>query len=1142
MAQPRPDAPAVDSSAAAVPLVTHLQLRALTDARAPASMRRRHSDVGSLGLAETCSPSMDDPAQRMDADDMTSLRQQPLQSRRSRGSLINSFSSAASNGEASEKRYAEMMERFQVRRVTRSPSSNAGEGDAAIAADSAAPISTAEEAEQQGEAATTAPPHPLSRHTSRTRFTELGAAGPAGEVSTTDATVAPSSRKYVLGRLPSTLRSSIQSLLVPMSPSSLLFQCRLYVLVLVFALHLLTFPVHLAFITPHGFTSHDVGTEGLIDAVLILDFLLMFNTCVEDRNGEIVADRVRIRAHYLRSWFLPDLVSSTPLSIAMHTDSAHKSSTLRLLYLIFDLFFRGIRVFHVTQLAKLHWKHRGGRTSQNLLAWLHWKHRGGRTSQNLLAWVLYSRYSHLLRIAWIILIVLVIAHYIACGWRLLHPPGVLPSSTSLFEDYVESFYDSLQLLQGQGIEATTSAQNVFASFAVLIGSILLAVMFGHVAILVSNFNANTTSYQRKMESVFAVMSKLQLPVPLRERIHQYYEHLWREYESLDGEIVRFSKDLSHTLELEVVLYKYMDLVMHVPFWRECSPDFQKQLMLHLHVRVYLPDDYVMRRGEVGDEFYMINRGVCELLLGPDSFECSTQPLVDIDAMVPGDSLSSHGHRDDRDNIYAALSSRSAGAVPPTPPRRRHGSVVTAAYSDVVAKSCLPPDVPSRLVQKLTRGQAFGDIALLMNYERTANVRALTYVEMCVLRRADFQTILVRHPKDRKLVINSILTRTLENNEATGVWCPLKETVRAVFRETDPERAKAISGVHAALLIATAINAPLEDESIKFGITGGLREQLVALRDQQMRRSAPDAPKPSRATDAGDRNSKSKSRSRSDDEPEAPASSLPATAPASAPSAALLDPLKDQIHSIQDNQDRLVRMMASMQYELSELRRTNRHLLELVSASMSGGASGSGGDAAAKLLDADKPPVPRLTRRLSRRLSRELLVDPPETIPEGKPTPAFTRRKSMSASTLSTSRTGDSISTARSAVGTLLFADESAEPAPSARRPSLPNLRYHPSQSLYETHAPVERPPSDAPPPAGPVTKAARLPRASVRETRSPSFPNILSPLLTMIRGNSSNGIVVPTAEPATSPTRYADELFQDRSRQSQRSSGRVVSN
>lgn len=33
---------------------------------------------------------------------------------------------------------------------------------------------------------------------------------------------------------------------------------------------------------------------------------------------------------------------------------------------------------------------------------------------------------------------------------------------------------------------------------------------------------------------------------------------------------------------------------------------------------------------------------------------------------------------------------------------------------------------------ISRGQAFGDLALLMNYQRAANVRAITHVEMCVL--------------------------------------------------------------------------------------------------------------------------------------------------------------------------------------------------------------------------------------------------------------------------------------------------------------------------------------------------------------------------------------------------------------------------
>ncbi|GMF15948.1 unnamed protein product [Phytophthora lilii] len=182
-------------------------------------------------------------------------------------------------------------------------------------------------------------------------------------------------------------------------------------------------------------------------------------------------------------------------------------------------------------------------------------------------------------------------------------------------------------LQGEGVATESAGQNLFASLSVLVGSIVLAVVFGHVAILVANFNANFTGYQRKIEAVFAMTAKLQLPESLRGRIHEYYEHLWHEYECLNGEIVQFSKELSHTLGLEVVLFKYMELVMQVPFWKDCTPDFQKQLVLRLDVRVYLPNDFITREGEVDDEFYMVNRGYCELSRALHRFKRITNTLL-----------------------------------------------------------------------------------------------------------------------------------------------------------------------------------------------------------------------------------------------------------------------------------------------------------------------------------------------------------------------------------------------------------------------------------------------------------------------------------------------------------------------------------
>ncbi|DAZ99516.1 TPA: hypothetical protein N0F65_005388 [Lagenidium giganteum] len=53
-----------------------------------------------------------------------------------------------------------------------------------------------------------------------------------------------------------------------------------------------------------------------------------------------------------------------------------------------------------------------------------------------------------------------------------------------------------------------------------------------------------------MKVVSATMSKMHLPSDLSDRIRQYYIHLWEEYESLDGDVVSFSRELADTLWLE----------------------------------------------------------------------------------------------------------------------------------------------------------------------------------------------------------------------------------------------------------------------------------------------------------------------------------------------------------------------------------------------------------------------------------------------------------------------------------------------------------------------------------------------------------------------------------------------------------------
>lgn len=587
-------------------------------------------------------------------------------------------------------------------------------------------------------------------------------------------------------KLRSTWRRIVTQVSVPVSPYSAFTEARGVLLFISCMWYITYLPIKIAFSVDDSVWSAYV--EVLIEILYIVDFLFSFNTSFVDKSGELVDSRKLIAWNYVTGWCLLDFLSSIPIRIIAILRHGHIGSE----YPYLSGATRILRFFHVLA---------GIRTI--------WFFRARRARKGFSAWLLYSRYSHLHRILWVLLCIVYIAHWMACGWRLLEPPDVAARST-LAEDYASNFYDALQLLQGQGLVTDTLAQNLFAAFAVLIGSIVLAVVFGHVAILVSNFNANSTNYQRKIETIFAVMTKLQLPVLLRERIHQYYEHLWREYESLDGQLIPFSKELTHTLELEVLLFKYMAVIMHVPFWHEVSPNFLKQIVLQIQVRVYLPDDYVIRRGEIGDEYYVVNRGFCELLTGPDSVERPSAPLSMNERQGPlhHDSVNyedpnTFTHEDD---LAGTEISRS-----------RKYRIVQPMKSDGP-------------IVKLSRGQGFGEMALIMNYHRAADARALTYVEMCVLKRENFQRILLRYPEDRKSVMTRILTNTMVNNDIQNVQCPLNSVVRSVYGSSPTD--KSITGKMAAALIVEVSNIDKDDDSLKFGIGIKVQERMKTLHEKQ----------------------------------------------------------------------------------------------------------------------------------------------------------------------------------------------------------------------------------------------------------------------------------------------------------------------
>ncbi|DAZ97296.1 TPA: hypothetical protein N0F65_009829, partial [Lagenidium giganteum] len=240
-------------------------------------------------------------------------------------------------------------------------------------------------------------------------------------------------------------------------------------------------------------TVWTVGLNILLECIFLTDMLLTFSSAYMV-NGVMIKNRRRIMWHYLRGWFVVDLISSIPVQLIIYCATGSTVQTNAFLVTVDEL-ARFPRLLHIRFVL-----------NGVLLT------RIFRIGKDVMAWVSYSRYSHLMSIARLLGLVVVSTHYIACLWHLSSNDTITgDDSQGAIANYFADLYYAICLIHGQGNSPGTLAQNAFSTVAILVGSVILAIVFGNVAMLVSNFNANETNYQRKMEAVFATMSKMHLP-------------------------------------------------------------------------------------------------------------------------------------------------------------------------------------------------------------------------------------------------------------------------------------------------------------------------------------------------------------------------------------------------------------------------------------------------------------------------------------------------------------------------------------------------------------------------------------------------------------------------------------------------------
>lgn len=163
------------------------------------------------------------------------------------------------------------------------------------------------------------------------------------------------------------------------------------------------------------------------------------------------------------------------------------------------------------------------------------------------------------------------------------------------------------------------------------GSLLMVSIFGPAGcVVVALF---ISAIMREQQRAFALDSKheenkafmeralqiLEIPPELQQRVlsmhlFQKFEHDVEAFNSLFEK-----KNLSKALENTLLVYLYRETVVCSPHFKNKDPNYIIAVVNVLEDQVFLPGDYVVRKGEVAQSMYFVSRGWLTILI-PDHAE------------------------------------------------------------------------------------------------------------------------------------------------------------------------------------------------------------------------------------------------------------------------------------------------------------------------------------------------------------------------------------------------------------------------------------------------------------------------------------------------------------------------------------------
>ncbi|KFQ54712.1 Cyclic nucleotide-gated cation channel beta-1, partial [Pelecanus crispus] len=183
--------------------------------------------------------------------------------------------------------------------------------------------------------------------------------------------------------------------------------------------------------------------------------------------------------------------------------------------------------------------------------------------------------------------------------------------------YIRCYYWAVKTLITIGglPDPKTLFEIVFQLLNYFMGVFAFSVMIGQMRDVVGAATAGQTYYRSCMDSTIKYMNFYKIPKTVQNRVKTWYEYTWHSQGMLDES--ELLVQLPDKMRLDIAIDVNYNIVSKVALFQGCDRQMIFDMLKRLRSVVYLPNDYVCKKGEIGREMYIIQAGQVQVLGGPD---------------------------------------------------------------------------------------------------------------------------------------------------------------------------------------------------------------------------------------------------------------------------------------------------------------------------------------------------------------------------------------------------------------------------------------------------------------------------------------------------------------------------------------------